>query len=661
MRVILSFSFLVLIHFSNLAAQDDTTSITGKVFELGEVSVTASKPETELSVVRKSEMTKRNLNDVAESLAILPGINITNIGARNENTIYLRGYDSRQVSLLIDGIPVYIPYDGNIDLGRFLNWNYEKITVSKGFSSLLYGPNTMGGAINLVTAVPEGKLELNARAEVIFGNTGYNGNLQNLRVGSKLDKLFLQGTFTRRQLEGWDLSEKFEVADLQEEGRRLNSDEHDLGFSLRVGFTPNENDSYVITYAHHEGSKGIPVYDGTFRKRYWRMPEWDKSSLYFNSNTAISKNTEIVSRIYYDNFENTLESFDDESFSSQERNYAFTSYYDDYSLGGSVKLKNRAIKSNELAFALIYKYDNHRESTPTPSDPIIELADNTFSIALEDKYDLSRMISLTGGLSWNLRANSTAREYYEDNSAAETQYPSEKDQAINYRLGINFNLSPHQLFWFNNSLSSRFATMKERYSFRMGQSLPNPDLGSERAHHFNLGYRISYGKMRITTELFYSMGKNKIAYVNIDPETIQFQNIERTRSLGLDTELYLQLLKNLKFRIDYSYLHLENTEDPEFYFVNSPEHSLGIFGEYSFMRIFSLNLYYRYLSGQYSYTDGTYPLDDYCLTSLNLIAELIPSFALRFSIRNLFDVNYFFADGYPGRGRTFSFSLMFNL
>jgi iron complex outermembrane receptor protein len=67
------------------------------------------------------------------------------------------------------------------------------------------------------------------------------------------------------------------------------------------------------------------------------MPEWKKRSLYFSSMTGLGKNSKPVSRIYYDIFQNTLESFDDESFSTQNRNYAFTSINYDYSLGESLK------------------------------------------------------------------------------------------------------------------------------------------------------------------------------------------------------------------------------------------------------------------------------------------------------------------------------------
>ncbi|MEZ4908300.1 MAG: Plug domain-containing protein [Saprospiraceae bacterium] len=40
-------------------------------------------------------------------------------GSRNENTVYLRGFDIRSIPIFIDGIPVYIPYDGYVYFGRF--------------------------------------------------------------------------------------------------------------------------------------------------------------------------------------------------------------------------------------------------------------------------------------------------------------------------------------------------------------------------------------------------------------------------------------------------------------------------------------------------------------------------------------------------------------
>ena len=41
-------------------------------------------------------------------------------------------------------MPVYVPYDGNVDLSRFLVDGISRVDVSGGLASVLYGPNTLG-------------------------------------------------------------------------------------------------------------------------------------------------------------------------------------------------------------------------------------------------------------------------------------------------------------------------------------------------------------------------------------------------------------------------------------------------------------------------------------------------------------------------------------
>ena len=76
------------------------------------------------------------------------------MGARNEGMVYVRGFDLRQVPLFIDGVPVYVPYDGYVDLDRFVTDDLSEVRVTKGMTSVLIGPNALGGAINLVTKRP---------------------------------------------------------------------------------------------------------------------------------------------------------------------------------------------------------------------------------------------------------------------------------------------------------------------------------------------------------------------------------------------------------------------------------------------------------------------------------------------------------------------------
>src|SRR5690606_18258895 len=136
----------------NAVAADDTR------FDLGAIEVIEVTGEKEAgwnepisATIELDEIRLLERHDVADAASLLPGVTIQNIGGRSERLLFVRGFNSRQVPLFIDGIPVYVPYDGNVDLGRFTTFDVAEISVTKAFTSMLYGANTLGGSINLVS------------------------------------------------------------------------------------------------------------------------------------------------------------------------------------------------------------------------------------------------------------------------------------------------------------------------------------------------------------------------------------------------------------------------------------------------------------------------------------------------------------------------------
>ncbi|MBI5244886.1 MAG: TonB-dependent receptor plug domain-containing protein [Elusimicrobia bacterium] len=121
-------------------------------FGLGTLGVPAerSSPARGRSVsLDKESFELREVRDVADALRDVPGASFS-VGARNEKQLYLRGFEPRQVAVLYDGIPIYVPYDGYVDLGKLPVANVSGIEVLDGADSVLYGPNSMGGALNIV-------------------------------------------------------------------------------------------------------------------------------------------------------------------------------------------------------------------------------------------------------------------------------------------------------------------------------------------------------------------------------------------------------------------------------------------------------------------------------------------------------------------------------
>ncbi|MGZ4958469.1 MAG: hypothetical protein ACXV7J_04390 [Methylomonas sp.] len=75
--------------------------------------------------------------------------------SRNERLIYLRGFNSRQVPLFMVGIPVYVPYDGNVDLNRFAELQYGPLPADILYS-LRVGPSEF--SLGLLEAVDDNTL-----------------------------------------------------------------------------------------------------------------------------------------------------------------------------------------------------------------------------------------------------------------------------------------------------------------------------------------------------------------------------------------------------------------------------------------------------------------------------------------------------------------------
>lgn len=219
----------------------------------------------------------------------------------------MRGFDIRQVPLYIDGVPVYVPYDGYVDMDRFLTYDVSEVQVSKGFTSPLYGPNALGGAINLISAEPTAKLNLDLGAA--FGSGGRRGGFIN--AGSRWRRVWFQGGYARTDSDGFPLTSGV---------LRDNSYQSDGRGRAKIAFTPRGRDVYSFGWVRQQGEKGNPPYLGTdplVRLRFWQWPQWDKQSFYALTNTALPRNSYLRVRAYRDTFNNLLKSYDDARYNTK--------------------------------------------------------------------------------------------------------------------------------------------------------------------------------------------------------------------------------------------------------------------------------------------------------------------------------------------------------
>ncbi len=638
---------------------DSTTH--SKIFKLGEVTVGADKRDELIHRISSETMDAQNKMEVSKALNMMAGITLTASGPRNESMVNIRGFDLRQIPVYMDGIPVYVPYDGYVDLGRFTTFDLAAIDVSKGFASMLYGPNSLGAAINLLSRKPTKQFEVDGA----LGSINTNGYRGNINVGSNLGKFYLQGGYSYLHRDAFRMSEKFEPTKNENGKERDNSYRTDQKANFKLGWTPKEGQEYAISYINQQGKKGTPVYCGNDplnsmikSARYWQWPIWNKETVAFLSNTALNEKNNVKVRVFYDIFKNSIFSYDDDTYTTQKKPYAFQSWYNDYTYGSSVEFGTQLIPKNNLKFAVHYKADVHREHNL--EEPVRHFQDNTITVAAEDIFKLTDKFIVIAGLSYNARKNDQAEDYNSSTKTVSDFLKAPTSSAFNGQVGFFYYLKSNHKVGITASQKTRFATIKDRYSYRMGTAIPNPDLKPETATNYELNYTGTfYAKWTFQGALFYNHLTDAILNVaNIQPGKSQMQNIGKAEFMGVEATLKYTPIKTLSLGTNYSYIERHNLTSPTVLFTDVPNTKVIGFAQYQPIKRIQIMANTEYNSSRFSTSYGTH-CDAFTLINASVSGQIWKYMSLEAGVNNIFDTNYSLVEGYPEEGRNFFITLRF--
>jgi len=627
-----------------------------KIFSLGEVVVMEKLPASAGTEISSLEIKQMDITKVPEALEWIPGITLTEASSRGETMIYLRGFNQSRIPVYMDGIPVSVPFDGFIDLGRLQTASVSKIHVSKGISSLLLGGNTMGGAVNIISASPTNKLEVSIQASTLW-NTSVN-------LGTRQDKWFLQldaGWIHRNDFRlpsGYDA-----VEGLQEGSKRHHSETTDWQLNGKFGFTPRQGDEYVVGYSMVRADKYVPPYLGENSKpRFWRYKDWDKDQIYFFSGNNLGKEWRLESRLFYDRYYNLLKAYDDENYNSQESKSAFDSYYDDYSLGAGLVLGWKGIENNHLKLGANYKKDVHRSHDD--DDPEAEQSEYTASVSLENTYRINDKLSLLAGIGYFRHQGATIEAYEQLESSKEygiVNYPKSSDNDINYQLAVDYRYNLNHGLRFSFSRNSRFASLKERYSYKRGKAIPNPDLKTEHSYNLDLTYNGKWNHWQWYTSAYYMLLTNTIQEITgvdtEDPLIWQLQNKGKAHFRGFETGLSYRY-RWIEAETNYSYINRVNKTDKDIKFTEVPDHKWNAMIQVSPFYDIRIQARMTAVSKTNMSSDGKITIPGYALFHTN-IGKQFNGFDVKLGIKNLFDKLYYFSEGYLMEGRRYYISLAY--
>lgn len=116
-----------------------------------------------VSIIDAQAVASRQARDVSDLLRDVPGVAVSRIAGQTQ--VRLRGTEGNHVLVLVDGIEVSDPFQGEFDFDTLIADEGSQLEILRGQQSALYGSDAIGGVIQYLTASGRDTPGVSARAE----------------------------------------------------------------------------------------------------------------------------------------------------------------------------------------------------------------------------------------------------------------------------------------------------------------------------------------------------------------------------------------------------------------------------------------------------------------------------------------------------------------
>ncbi len=203
-----------------------------------------SKTPGSVNYIDKRELNFVNPISIAEVLRRTPGVNVVEdelTGMRL--SMGIRGLDpnmSRSILLLEDGVPVALNPYGEPEMYYTPPVDrMEGMEILKGSGQILYGPRTVGGVVNFITANPPESAE--GRVNIQGGQGGFFSGMMN--YGNTVGNTGYHVSLLRRSAENLGPT-SFKLTDLNAKFLFDLNDRSELGMKIGI-YEENSNATYI--------------------------------------------------------------------------------------------------------------------------------------------------------------------------------------------------------------------------------------------------------------------------------------------------------------------------------------------------------------------------------------------------------------------------------
>jgi iron complex outermembrane receptor protein len=495
-------------------------------FFLGEVVVSADEdsPPGTTDQLDAQAIEAAGVTTVAEALELLPGVSLST-GGRNEQKLWVRGYEQSNVLVLVDGIPVSDPYFGDLDLGQMPVFDIARITVTRGGASPLYGPNGLGGVINVVTLQGGDSRQLAVQLRLTDNQT----TLAHASAGGGIGKLSWYLGLGIESSEGWDLAADFEATSFEDGGTRVNSDYERSSALARVGWRLDDRSTLYASLRWIDSEKGIPFHttEPAGFVKFARFPEWRQASLALGYERRTKGGGELRGQLYGLGFENTLDVYDDPELVTLR----LESEFSDRVYGGYVLGDWQLSAKHGLGAALHLRRDRHIKTERFPdgtTDPSERYRAWTSSVSVEDRWRIGTGTSLIGSLAAErLRVEEASTLRLIDGLDVLVDDPLSSETLVSPQLELRTELGARWTASAAVYRRARFPTVRQLY----GTDPPNPGLRPQRNTGVDLGVSWSAGPVSFRGNLFADQVRDLISRQG---RTEPFRNQDEAEFRGIE-------------------------------------------------------------------------------------------------------------------------------
>jgi len=149
-------------------AEEDLSAL---VVTAGRMSEDPARVSSDTTVITREEIVQSQATSVADLLRVQSGIDVAATGGPGKATsVFIRGGNSGQTLVLIDGVRAGSATLGSFNWGNVSTADIERIEIVRGAQSSLYGADAMAGVIQIFTR--KGKKGTQVRVHTEAGSYG---------------------------------------------------------------------------------------------------------------------------------------------------------------------------------------------------------------------------------------------------------------------------------------------------------------------------------------------------------------------------------------------------------------------------------------------------------------------------------------------------------